>query len=144
MFFAATLSRTEYGASFSSIAYARYARDEATPWGLSADLIPAYVSAIEEIWGTGACHGDPGAEHGPNGECATTLGAHRTPYGESGRTGGKHACRDGKRCDLRAVSHTGADTRGSADKEIATSALSTVALLQVASPMPDLVRTCWE
>ena len=54
MFFAATFP--ERVRSLVSVnAYARYARDDATPWGLSADLIPAYVSAIEEMWGTGAC-----------------------------------------------------------------------------------------
>jgi len=36
-------------------AYARYARNAATPWGLPPDLIPSYVSAIEDVWGTGAC-----------------------------------------------------------------------------------------
>jgi class 3 adenylate cyclase len=36
-------------------AYARYARNDDIPWGLPAHLIPAYVSAIQDIWGTGAC-----------------------------------------------------------------------------------------
>jgi class 3 adenylate cyclase len=54
MFFAATYPERVQSLVLVN-AYARYARDEATPWGLSADLIPAYVSAIEEIWGTGAC-----------------------------------------------------------------------------------------
>lgn len=54
MFFAATYPQRVRSLVLVN-AYARYARDEATPWGLSADLIPAYVSAIEEMWGTGAC-----------------------------------------------------------------------------------------
>ena len=54
MFFAATYPERVRSLVLVN-AYARYARDEATPWGLSADLIPAYVSAIEEIWGTSTC-----------------------------------------------------------------------------------------
>jgi len=54
MFFAATYPERVQGLVLVN-AYARYARDEESPWGLSADLIPAYVSAIQEIWGTGAC-----------------------------------------------------------------------------------------
>ena len=34
--------------------YSRYARSESTPWGLPAEMILPYVSAIEEVWGTGA------------------------------------------------------------------------------------------
>jgi pimeloyl-ACP methyl ester carboxylesterase len=54
MFFAATYP----GRVLSLVlvnAYARYARNGDTPWGLPAELIPAYVSAIQEVWGTGAC-----------------------------------------------------------------------------------------
>jgi class 3 adenylate cyclase len=54
MFFAATYPERVQSLVLVN-AYARYARDQATPWGLSADLIPVYVSAIEEMWGTGAC-----------------------------------------------------------------------------------------
>ena len=54
MFFAATYPERVRSLVLVN-AYARYARDEESPWGLSADLIPAYVSAIQEIWGTGAC-----------------------------------------------------------------------------------------
>jgi class 3 adenylate cyclase len=54
MFFAATYPERVRSLVLVN-AYARYARDEATPWGLSAGLIPAYVSAIEQMWGTGAC-----------------------------------------------------------------------------------------
>jgi class 3 adenylate cyclase len=34
-------------------AYARYVRNEECPWGLAADLLPAYATAIQEAWGTG-------------------------------------------------------------------------------------------
>lgn len=54
MFFAATYPERVRSLVLVN-AYARYARDEESPWGLNADLIPAYVSALQEIWGTGAC-----------------------------------------------------------------------------------------
>ena len=54
MFFAATYPERVQSLVLVN-AYARYARDEESPWGLEADLIPAYVAAIREIWGTGAC-----------------------------------------------------------------------------------------
>jgi class 3 adenylate cyclase len=54
MFFAATYPERVRSLVLVN-AYARYARDEESPWGLSADLIPAFVSAIQEIWGTGVC-----------------------------------------------------------------------------------------
>lgn len=54
MFFAAT-----YPERVESIVlinpYARYARNEETPWGLPAEMIPSYVSNIEQVWGTGVC-----------------------------------------------------------------------------------------
>ena len=34
--------------------YGRYARSTETPWGMPARLIPSYIHAIEEAWGTGA------------------------------------------------------------------------------------------
>ena len=36
-------------------AYARYAQGEDTPWGMRPDLIAGYVTAIQEVWGTGQC-----------------------------------------------------------------------------------------
>ena len=54
MFFAAT-----YPERVSRLvlvnAYARFARNDAIPWGLPVDLVPSYVSTIQEVWGTGAC-----------------------------------------------------------------------------------------
>ena len=110
MFFAATYPERVRSLVLVN-AYARYARDDATPWGLSFGSHSRLCLGHRGNVGQRCVHGDPGTEHGPNGECTTTLGAHRAPYGQSGRTGGKHACRDGKRCDLRAVSDSGADTR---------------------------------
>ena len=54
MFFAATYpERVERMVLINP--YARYARNEETPWGLPGEMIPAYVSSIEEFWGTGVC-----------------------------------------------------------------------------------------
>jgi class 3 adenylate cyclase len=54
MFFAATYP--ERVANLVLInAYARYTRNDVTPWGLPADLVPSFTSTIQEIWGTGAC-----------------------------------------------------------------------------------------
>ena len=53
MFFAATYPERTAGLVLIN-AYARYARSEDTPWGLPEGQIPAYVTAIEDIWGTGA------------------------------------------------------------------------------------------
>jgi class 3 adenylate cyclase len=54
MFFAAT-----YPERVESLVlvnpYARYARNEDAPWGMPAEIIPAYVSTIQQFWGTGVC-----------------------------------------------------------------------------------------
>ena len=54
MFFAATYPERVVSLVLVN-AYARYARNEEAPWGLPADLVPSYVTAIEQVWGTGAC-----------------------------------------------------------------------------------------
>ena len=54
MFFAATYPERTTSLVLVN-AYARYARSEDTPWGLPANLIPTYVSAIKDIWGFGGC-----------------------------------------------------------------------------------------
>jgi class 3 adenylate cyclase len=54
MFFAATYPERTTSLVLIN-AYARYARTAETPWGLPADLIASYVSAIQEVWGSGAC-----------------------------------------------------------------------------------------
>ncbi len=54
MFFAATYP--ERVARLVLInAYARYIRNDQSPWGLPADLVPSFASTIQELWGTGAC-----------------------------------------------------------------------------------------
>jgi pimeloyl-ACP methyl ester carboxylesterase len=54
MFFAATYpERTTSLVLVNS--YARYARSQDTSWGLPAELIPTYVSAIKDLWGSGRC-----------------------------------------------------------------------------------------
>jgi class 3 adenylate cyclase len=54
MFFAATYP--ERVANLVLInAYARYTRNDEIPWGLPADLVPSFTSAIQQVWGTGAC-----------------------------------------------------------------------------------------
>ena len=53
MFFAATYP--ERTASLVLVnAYARYARSNETPWGLPEDQIHPFVTAIQDVWGTGA------------------------------------------------------------------------------------------
>jgi class 3 adenylate cyclase len=54
MFFAATYPERTTGLVLIN-SYARYARSEDTPWGLPANLIPAYVGAIKDLWGFGGC-----------------------------------------------------------------------------------------
>jgi pimeloyl-ACP methyl ester carboxylesterase len=54
MFFAATAPKQTSSLILIN-AYARYTRSPETPWGLPAEMIPAYVAAIEDVWGTGAC-----------------------------------------------------------------------------------------
>ncbi len=53
MFFAATNPERTTALVLVN-AYARYARSDATPWGLPTEMILPYVAAIEEVWGTGA------------------------------------------------------------------------------------------
>ena len=54
MFFAATYP--ERASSLVLInSYARYWRSNATPWGLPFELIPSYVGAIRDAWGSGTC-----------------------------------------------------------------------------------------
>ena len=54
MFFAATYP--ERASSLVLInSYARYWRSNATPWGLPLELIPSYVGAIRDAWGSGTC-----------------------------------------------------------------------------------------
>jgi class 3 adenylate cyclase len=54
MFFAATYPERTTSLVLVN-AYARYARGADTPWGLPENLIPAYVSAIKDLWGSGGC-----------------------------------------------------------------------------------------
>ncbi len=54
MFFAATYPERTTSLVLVN-AYARYVRSGDTPWGLPANLIPTYVSAIKNIWGFGGC-----------------------------------------------------------------------------------------
>jgi class 3 adenylate cyclase len=54
MFFAATYpERTTMLVLIN--AYARYARSADTPWGLPENLVPAYINAIKDLWGSGGC-----------------------------------------------------------------------------------------
>ncbi len=109
MFFAATYPERVLSLVLVN-AYARYARNEDAPWGLPPDLIPAYVSAIQEVWGTGACI-ETLAPTMVQTEEARQRWARRASDGEPGCPCRYHPRRHGQRRDPRAAGYPGADPR---------------------------------
>ena len=88
MFFAATYPERTTSLVLIN-AYARYGRSEETPWGLPDGMIPPYVAAIQDVWGTGACIETLAPTMVSTEEARRHWAPDRAPDGQPGRPGGE-------------------------------------------------------